>query len=95
MIAPKLKAATLTRDLVGWYLAVAAGGGFMEGAFEGVEAFDFVVELDLADVAGVAGGDGFGFGGGIADVASSDVVDLVCVDFFAFDLFDESCLGFV
>ena len=67
------------------YLAVAAGGRFMLGAFEGVEAFDFVVELDLADVAWVAGGDGFGFGGGIADVASPDVVDLVGVDFFAFD----------
>src|SRR5258705_5853998 len=66
----------------------------MEGAFEGVEAFDVVVELDLADVAGVAGGDGLGLGGGVADVSSPEVFDFVGVDFFAFDLFDEPGFGF-
>ena len=76
-------------------LAVAAAGGFAVGPFEGVEAFDVVVELHLPDVAGVTGGDRFGFGGRVADVPSPDVVDSVGVDFFAFDLFDKAGFGFV
>ncbi len=40
----------------------------------------------MLDVAGVAGRDGFGFGGGTGDVPSPEVLDFVDVDFAAANL---------
>ncbi|SIE95229.1 Uncharacterised protein [Mycobacteroides abscessus subsp. abscessus] len=66
----------------------------MVGAFQGGQAAHGVVELDLAQVSGVAGGYGLGFGGRGADVSAGEVFDFGVDDFVTSHLFDEQCFGF-
>ena len=68
--------------------------GFPVGLLQCVEPADGLVELDLAEIAGVTGGDGLGRGRGLADIAAAEVLDLADVDLIAFGLLDEQCLAF-
>ena len=68
--------------------------GFPVGLLQCVEPADGLVELDLAEIAGVTGGDGLGRGRGLADIAAAEVLDLADVDLVAFGLLDEQCLAF-
>ena len=68
-------------------------GGFVVGLGERAQPADGVVEFDLAQIAGVAGGDGLGGGRGFADVAAAEVLDLADVDLVAFGLLDEHGLA--
>ena len=72
---------------------VAAPDRFVVRAFQGLQAAHLLVEFDLAQVAGVAGGDGLGFGGRGADVSATEVLDFGVEHFVAAHLFDEQGLG--
>ena len=71
---------------------VALADAFVVGALQGGESLDLVFEFDLLDVAWVAGGDRFGFGGGGSDVSPTEVFDFVVDDFVAAHLLDEQRL---
>ena len=70
-------------------IAVAGRHAVVVGPFESGEVFDVVLELDLADVAGVSGGQRLGFGGRDSHFVATDVIDFIDADVGTFDLRDE------